>query len=232
MRVARSHESIEQRQEVVTELFGFIHDFFGLDTTTLVMKTLSEQKFLEAAEAVLQSAVGPWKSIDALKDFAVQALYGERPADRSLADRARPGRVSPFSVPFALLRSLAPSGQFDPRNLRTLSVAEALDCNGYVGEETRWETKPNGGENWLVTTVWVRVIPKMLKQTKIRFTNVGDNRILHEGKLWALAVEPMPCFWWLPGYTPLEVVMTRQRLEDETPSTVLIAIEGWRYTVR
>jgi len=231
VRVARASESIEQRQEAVTELFMFIRDFFGLDTTTLVARTLNEPKFLEAAEAVLQSAVGPWKSVDALRDFAVQALYGEKPADKSLADRAR-GRVSPFSVPFALLRSLAPSGQFDARNLRTLSIAEALDCNGYVGEETRWETKPHGGENWLITTVWARVIPKTRKHTKIRFTNVGENRILHEGRLTALTIDAMPCFWWLPGYTPIEVLMTRQQLEDETPSTVMLAIEGWRYTTR
>lgn len=231
MRVARTSESIEQRQEVVAELFRFIQDFFGLDTTMLQNRVLAEQKFLEAAEAVLQTAVGPWKSVDALRDFAVQMLHGERPADRSLADRAR-GRVSPFSVPFALLRSLAPGGQFDARNLRTLSVAEALDVNGYIGEETRWESRPNGGENWLVTTVWARVIPKTLKATKIRFINVSENRILHEGKLWALTVEPMPCFWWLPGHTPLEVVMTRQQIEDESPSTVMLAIEGWRYTTR
>jgi len=232
VRVARTNETIEQRQEVVTELFHFIRDFFGLDTTTLVTRTLDDQKFLEAAEAVLQSAVGPWKSVDALRDFAVQALYGERPADRRLVDRARPGRVSPFSVPFALLRALAPGGQFDPRNLHSLSLAEAIDTRGLIGEENRWEVKPHGGETWLVTTVWARVIPKMLKATRIRFTNIGENRILHDGKLWALTVDAMPCFWWFPGYTLLEVLMTRQQLEDESPSTVLIAIEGWRYTTR
>lgn len=227
MRVARTGETIEQRQEVVTELFNFIRDFFGLDTTTLVARTLNEQKFLEAAEAVLQSAVGPWKSVDALRDFAVQSLYGERPADRALIDRARPNRVSPFSVPFPLLRTLAPNGQFDPRNLRTLSIAEALEYSGYAGEETRWEAKPSSSENWLVTTMWVRVIPKVGKATRIRVTNIGENRILHDGRLQALTIDAMPCFWWLPGYTPIEVMLTRQQQEE--PSTVMLAIEGWRY---
>ena len=229
MRVARPGESIEQRQEVVTELFNFIRDFFGLDTTSLVMKTLDDQKFLEAAEAVLQSAVGPWKSVDALRDFAVQMLYGEKPADKSLADRTR-GRVSPFSVPFQLLRALAPNGQFNPRELRTLSVAETLDCNGYAGEEQRWETRPHSGEVWLVTTMWARVIPRVDKSTKIRVYNIGENCILHEGRLWALAADAMPCFWWFPGYTPIEVTLTRQ--QETEPTTVMIAIEGWRYPVR
>ncbi len=119
MRVARAGDTIEHRREVIDELFCFIRDFYGLDTTLLQHRLLDDEKFLEAAEAVLLSAVGPWKSVDALRDFAVQSLYGERPTDRALVDRARPGRVSPFSVPLPLLKSLAPNpGQFDPRNLR------------------------------------------------------------------------------------------------------------------
>jgi len=226
VRVARAHESIEQRQEVVDELFCFIRDFYGLDTTLLQHRLLEDHKFLEAAEAVLQSAVGPWKSVDALRDFAVQALYGERPPDRSLADRARPGRVSPFSVPFALLRALG-GGQFDPRNLRSLSMADALEYRGLAGEETRWHVQPYGIENWLITTVWARVLPKAPRTTRIQFTNVGDNRILHEGNLWALTADAMPCFWWLPAHTPLEAIITRQ--QEEEPSTVLLVVEGWRY---
>ena len=228
MRVARSHETIEERQEVVSELLYFIRDFYGLDTTLLQHRLLDEPKFLEAAEAVLQTAVGPWKSVDALRDFAVQSLYGEKPVDKALVERIRPGRVSPFSVPYALLRSLAPNpGQFDPHKLTTLSVADAKDYQGLSGEETRWEVRPHTGEHWLVTTVWARTVPKMPLATRIRFHDFGSNRILHDGSLWALTTEPMPCFWWLPAGTPLEAMMTRQR--DESPTTVLLAIEGWRY---
>ncbi len=230
MRVARAHESLDERREVVAELLKFIRDFNGLDTTVLVAK-LDDQKFLEAAEAVLQSAVGPWKSIDALCDFAVQALYGERPVDKALVERARPGRVSPFSVPLPLLRSLAPNpGQFDIRNLRTLSMADALRCEGLVGEDTRWSVQVTPGEAWLVTTMWAQALPKKLRHSQIRIVDLGANRILHDGKLWALLSEQMPCFWWLGPHTPLEMLITRQR--EEQPTEILLALEGWRYTVR
>lgn len=230
MRVARAHESLDERREVVVELLHFIRDFNGLDTTVLVEKT-ADLTFLEAAEAVLKSAVGPWKSVDALRDFAVQALYGERPADKALVERARPGRVSPFSVPLPLLRSLAPNpGQFDIRNLRTLSMADALRCEGVVGEDTRWSVQVTPGEAWLVTTMWAQALPKKLRYSQIRIVDLGANRILHDGKLWALLSEQMPCFWWLGPHTPLEMLITRQR--EEQPTEILLALEGWRYTVR
>jgi hypothetical protein len=228
VRVARARETLDERREVVAELLQFIHDFNRLDTTALIEKVHADQKFLEAAEAVLLAAVGPWKSVDALRDFAVQNLYGEKPSPESLAERIRPGRVSPFSVPYALLRAMAPNpGQFDPHQLRSLSVAEALQSNGYAGEEQRWDVRAPGSEVWLVTTMWARTIPKKSTVTKVRVVDQGSNRILHEGKLWAMIDDPMPCFWWLPPHTPLEITITRQR--EEAPIEVLFAIEGWRY---
>lgn len=228
MRVARSGESIEERQQVVVDLMGFIRDFNKLDTSALVAKVFNDQKFLEAAEAVLLSAVGPWKSVDALRDFCVVNLFGELPPSESLAERIRPGRVSPFSVPYALLRAMAPNpGQFDLHQLRSLSAAEALDVEGIVGQDDRWAIQTPPSEAWLVTTLWARAIPKYSTTTAVEVIDQGSNRILHQGKLWALIVEPMPCFWWLPPHSHLEIKLRRQR--PDPAMSLLLAIEGWRY---
>jgi hypothetical protein len=235
VRVANAlNKTFDERRDFVAEMLIFIRDFNKLDTELLVEKVYADDKFLEAAEAVLQSAVGPWKSMEALRDFAVQALYGEKPPLEGLTDRIRRSegsRVSPFSVPFAFLRALAPNpGQLDVRRLSSLSQAEAIDVNGNVGEENRWEVRVPGGQAWLVTTLWARMLPpRHTPKAKVTVTNFADNRILHEGRFWALAVEPMPCFWWLHHHSTLEIRLTRQQQEE--PHSVLLAIEGWRYTL-
>lgn len=230
MRVARAHESLDERREVVAELLKFIRDFNGLDTTVLVAK-LDDQKFLEAAEAVLQSAVGPWKSIDALRDFAVQALYGERPADLALAERIRPrDRMTPFSVPLSILKSVAPNpAQFNMRDLRTLCLSQALSSTGYAGEELASQNLVNQGEQWLVTSMWARTIPALPRNTQVRVTDQGSMRILHEGPLWAFVTETVPCFWVLPRSSMLDVRFSRQR--EDAPCEIMTVIEGWRYSL-
>ena len=232
MRVARSHQSHDDRRRVVVDLLTFIHDFNQLDTTLLIAKAHADFKFVEAAEAILQSAIGPWRSVEALRDFAVQALSGEKPPAVRDLERARPrGRVSPFSVPFELLRAMAPNpGTFNLSQLQSLSETASIEFEGYAGAEDRWPMMSPRGEAWLVTTVWARVIPTFSTVTTIEIRNPGDDRILHRGKLWGLVVEPMPCFWWLPPYHSLDVKLTRQ--QPEPPAGALIAIEGWRYTTR
>jgi hypothetical protein len=232
VRVARAHETLDERRQVVTELLDFIHDFNQLDTTSLVQRVLSEQAFLEAAEAVLLSAVGPWKSVEALRDFCVQNLIGISAPTLGLADRIRPhARMTPFSVPFALLRAMAPNpGQFEVHRLRSLSVADAIDLHG-PGVDDRWQTMVPRDEAWLVTTMWARAIPRCApKVHDIEVWDQGANRMLHRGKLWALTADAMPCFWWLAPVTPIEVRITRQR-EDEQ-ATLMLVVEGWRYITR
>lgn len=223
-----SNQSLEERQQTVIGLFEFIRDFNKLDTTLLIEKIYTDPKFLEAAEAVLTSAVGPWKSVDALCDFAVQSLFGQSRPTESLADRAR-GRVSPFSVPFALLRALAPNpGTFDPHQLRSLTIADAIDVEGFVGKEDRWTFQSNRDETWLVTTMWARTIPAYSTHTRVRVEDQGANRLLHEGAFAALCLEAQPCFWWLPPNSLLHVTLTRQ--QQDPRSCVILAIEGWRFT--
>jgi hypothetical protein len=236
MRVARVHQSLDERRRVVVDLLDFIHDFNKLDTTLLIQKANDDFKFVEAAEAVLESAIGPWKSVEALRDFAVQALSGEKPQQERDMERVRPrGRVSPFSVPFSLLRTMAPNpGQFDPRNLRSLSETDSLEVAGDIcgGDQRFRSIRVIRDEAWLVTTMWARVLPTVSPVSDIQVHDMGANRILHRGKLWALTVEPMPCFWWLPPHSELEVKLTRQRPEPHGTLTVLLAVEGWRYVGR
>jgi len=223
MRVARAGQSLDDRRRVVIDLLRFIHDFNQLDTTLLIAKA-SDFKFVEAAEAVLQAGVGPWKSIEALRDFCVQALTGEKPLPVNLADQIRPKhRATPFSVPWEMLRAMAPNpGQFDVRQLRSLSAAEALE----LPSNAAWRQLVTQDEAWLVTTLWGRVIPQTSTRTEIEVIDQGSQRILHRGKLWAVISEAMPCFWWLPPNSSLEI---RLRDVPNDPTTALIAIEGWRY---
>ena len=117
MRVARTRETLDERRQVVVELLGFIRDFNNLDTTLIVKRVLEDQTFLEAAEAVLLSAIGPWRSVEALRDFCVQNTIGEPPPEPNLTERIRPAhRMTPFSVPFSLLHAMAPK-PFDPFEL-------------------------------------------------------------------------------------------------------------------
>ena len=229
MRVARSHETLDERRQVVVELLDFIHDFNKLDTTLIVQKVLAEQKFLEAAEAVLLSAVGPWKSVEALRDFCVQNLTGETPVEASLVDQIRPrARATPFSVPLAILRAMAPNpSQFDMHRLRSLSHADAIALKGNPAAEDHWPLNVPRNEAWLVTTMWARLIPKFTTVHDIEVIDQGAARILHRGKLWALLVDAMPCFWWLPPVSMLETRITQRREADD--SNLLLVIEGWRY---
>lgn len=229
MRVARAYETLDDRRQVIVELMDFIRDFNKLDTTLLVQRVMSEQKFLEAAEAVLLSAVGPWNSVEALRDFCVHNLMGEKPIDEPLAEKIRPhGRVTPFSVPFALLRAMAPRNQFDPHRLRSLSLSEAIELRGASATEDRWPINVGREEAWLITTMWGRAIPKPpLTGTQIIVHDEYANRQLHDGKLWALLADAIPCFWWLPPVGRLEVKITQQRFDE--PITLMLVIEGWRY---
>jgi hypothetical protein len=225
VRVARSHQSLDDRRRVIVDLLTFIRDFNNLDTTLLIARVYGhDMKFVEAAEAVLQSAIGPWRSIEALRDFAVQALTGEKPLPLNLADQIRPKhRATPFSVPWEMLRALAPNpGQFDVRQLRSLSAAEALNLPSNV----IWQMLVPQDQAWLVTTLWGRVLPQTSTSTAIEVVDAGSQRILHQGKLWAVISEAMPCFWWLPPNSALTV---RLRDAPENPTTALLAIEGWRY---
>lgn len=236
MRVARAGLAADDRLRAVVELLTFIYDFNQLDTTLLIKKAYDDFKFVEAAEAVLESAIGPWNSIERLRDFAVQALTGEKPPSERDMERVRPrGRVSPFSVPFSLLRAMAPNpGQFDPHRLRSLSETDSLDVAGeFVGADERFRPmRVPRDEAWLVTTMWARVLPVASAISDIQVQDMGANRILHRGKLWALTVEPMPCFWWLPPISELEIKLWRQRSEPHGNLAVLLAVEGWRYVTR
>ena len=227
MRVARAHQNHEERRQVVIDLLDFIHDFNKLDTTLLVDKALADFKFVEAAEAVLQAAVGPWKSVDALRDFCVQALYGEKRPN--IAERTRPGRVTPFSVPYELLRAVAPNpSQFHPHKLRTLNKPQTLeippqgtDWFGLQVPQDQW---------WLVTTVWARAVPHRvgLNRVDIEFEDAASGRYVHNGKLWALLEEPMPSFWPLVRNSFLRCTL-RNWHHIEEPVGLLIVVEGWCY---
>lgn len=225
-------KTLDERRQIVIDLLDFIHDFNRLDTTLLVSRVMDDVKFLEAAEAVLVSAVGPWKSVDALRDFCVHNLTGERAPIVGLADRIRPReRVTPFSVPLPLLKAMAPNpGQFDMRDLKTLSVAQALSANGYVGEELSFSNMVPTGEAWLVTSMWARTIPTLPKATRVTVVDQGTMRILHDGPLWTFVADSIACFWHLPRASMIDVRFTRQR-EDE-PTEIMMVIEGWRYQLR
>jgi hypothetical protein len=103
-----------------------------------------------------------------------------------------------------------------------LSAAEALE----LPSNATWRQLVSQDEAWLVTTLWGRVIPQTSTRTEIEVIDQGSQRILHRGKLWAVISEAMPCFWWLPPNSSLEI---RLRDVPEDPTTALIAIEGWRY---
>ncbi len=230
MRVARSHQSLDDRRRVVVDLLTFIHDFNQLDTTLLIDKAQADFEFVEAAETILQSAVGPWKSIEALRDFAVQALGGEKPMPVRDMERVRPrGRVSPFSVPFDLLRAVVPHrGQFNPAKLRSLSKVVELELPD--GRTWDHELQVPQDQWWLVTTMWARAVPgySRYRGVKIEVQDTGANRILHDGPLQALYEEPMPCFWPLLPNTALRPTV-RGYEHDYAPMMVLIAFEGWIY---
>jgi hypothetical protein len=223
--------NLTERRQVVVDLLEFIRDFGQLDTTLLVKRTMDDHKFLEAAEAVLSSAVGPWRSVEALRDFCVHHLIGEKPLPREL-ERVRPReRVTPFSVPFALLRAMAPNpSQFDIHQLRTVSETKSFELAGDAAKDDRWPLRVLGDQAWLVTTMWGRTIGKIPHATDVEVTDVYANRIVHRGKLWALAAEAMPCFWWLPPNAELHTKLFRQR--DEDPTLAILVVEGWCYQVR
>lgn len=229
MRVARAHHTNDDRRRIVVDMLTFIHDFRDLDTTSLIQKAHEDFKFVEAAEAVLQTAVGAWKSVEALCDFCVHHMFGDKPPDPATVDHIKPrGRVSPFSVPFELIRAMAPNpGQFDPHRLRSLSHEGSTQFNGFIGEDRRWDARTPQTEAWLVTGMRAFALPDRPTNTTFRVTDQGSNRILHEGKVWPLFVEPTPCFWWLPPVSFLEFAFTRQREDPETE--LLLIIEGWRY---
>lgn len=229
MRVVRAHHKDEDRRRTVVDMLTFIRDFRDLDTTALIKKAHDDFKFVEAAEAVLQSAVGAWKSVEALCDFCVHHMFGDTPVDPDTAERIRPrGRVSPFSVPFELLRAMAPNpGQFNPHQLKSLSEERSVKFNGYIGEDRRWDMRVPRSEAWLVTTMRAFALPERPTQTTFRVTDQGANRILHEGRVWPLLVEPVPCFWWLGPVSFIEAAFTRQQPDPETE--LVFIIEGWRY---
>jgi len=235
MRVARAGQSLDDRRRVVVDLLKFIHDFNQLDTTLLIAKVYdSDMKFVEAAEAVLQSAVGPSRSIEALRDFAVQALTGEKPLPVREMDRIRPQhRVTPFSVPYELLRAIVPHrGQFDPHRLRSLNKTDMLELPSTRPE---WTHAVSQDQWWLVTTIWVRAVPyrPALQRVRLDIRDQGSQRILHEGPLGVLLEEPMPCFWPFPPNSYLRLLF--RGYDEQTPSecrdptTLLMAIEGWSY---
>lgn len=224
--------NLTERRQVVVDLLEFIRDFSQLDTTLLVQRAMDDHKFLEAAEAVLSSAVGPWRSVEALRDFCVHNLIGEKPPRERELERIRPReRVTPFSVPFALLRAMAPNpSQFDIRQLRTLSETKSFELTGNAADENRWLERVLSDQAWLVTTMWARTVGKVPLATDVEVIDTGANRILHRGKLWALTAEAMPCFWWLPPNYELDTKLFRQR--DEDPTIAILVVEGWRYLMR
>lgn len=225
MRVA-TNKTLDERRQYVVDLLDFIRDFNRLDTTFIKQRIWDDVKTLEAAEAVLSSAVGAWRSIEALRDFCVQTMIGEKPLEGTTE---RAARVSPFSVPVQLLRAMAPNpGNFNIHSqLKSLSFTDVVNVGTYIGEEQRWEKLVTGGENWLVTSIWARGIPTTPKFTRAIVTDLGANRLLHDGSIRAWTVDAMPCFWFLPSHTPLEIRFTRQREDVETE--LLLVVEGWRY---
>lgn len=235
MRVARSHQNLDDRRRVVVDLLTFIRDFNNLDTTLLIDRVYdSDMKFVEAAEAVLMSAVGAWRSIEALRDFAVQALTGEKPLAVREMDRIRPQhRVTPFSVPYELLRAIVPHrGQFDSQRLRSLNKTNTLELPSGRPE---WTHAIPQDQWWLVTTIWVRAVPyrPALQPVRLDVRDEGSQRILHEGPLGVLLEEPMPCFWQLPPNSYLRILFRGYeeiyQPEHRDSTALLMAIEGWTY---
>lgn len=229
MKVARVNQTQADRRCVVLELLAFIRDFNHLDTTQLILRAQADFEFVEACEAVLQSAVGPWRSVDALRDFCVQALTGFPPTTIEFMERVRPRhRVSPFSIPFELLQAVMPHrGQFDAHRLRTLAYnSENQLRTGTSSVEAGYQVPCD--QWWLVTTAWARVITTvpLNSSTRVEFHDLGANRTLHFGLLQALVEEPMPCLWQL---APNGFCRTIIHSNAHEPTTVILAIEGWIY---
>jgi hypothetical protein len=235
VRLATVTKPHDERRQYVVDLLKFIHDFNSLDTTLLIEKAHADFAFVEAAEAVLLTKTGAWNSVDALRDFCVHALTGEQPPTKALTDRIRPHqRVTPFSVPYELLRAVVPNrSSFDPSRLRTLSLADAITVAPQVESDLHQRVQLPQNEWWLVTTLWARALPHApwFDKLNVRVVDMGSNRILHEGKLWALFEEPMPCFWSLGPSSMLEIGVRvwrdQKTLKEDT--TLMFAIEGWRY---
>lgn len=229
MRVA-TNRTLDERRQYVAEMLDFIRDFNKLDTTLVKQRVWNDQKALEAAEAVLAAGVGAWKSIEALRDFCVQTMFGEKPPDGFTGSTAT--RVSPFSVPLPLLRAMAPNpGNFDvSTQLRSLNLVDTISLGSLAGEEKHWTKLVPQGEAWLVTSIWARGVPTTPRYTRVTAQDVGSNRILYDGLLWAWSIEAMPCFWWFSPYSPIEIRFTRQR--EDVEAEVLLVVEGWRFMWR
>ena len=234
MRVRRTL-AIDERRKRIIDLLTFIHDFNELDTTLMIEQARDNVAFVEAAEAVLESAVGPTNSIEALRGFCIQAMMGSAPPQRRDLERVRPRmRVSPYSVPLELLRTFI-GGNFDIRNLSTF--AETVNFDLPYAFETGgalviWMTPQ---DEWrLVTTLWVRLVGATndsLKVLRLSAYDEGSRRRLFDGRLGVFAEEPMACCWQFPPNSAFKVEITSANFTcDET--IALVACEGWRYMRR
>lgn len=227
--------AIDERRKRVIDLLTFIHDFNELDTTILIEQARSNVAFVEAAEAVLESAVGPTNSLDALRGFCIQAMMGLAPQPRSDMDRVRPRmRVSPYSVPLELLRAFI-GGNFDIGRLSTFAETINFDLPYAFeagGAHAIWLTPQ---DEWrLVTTLWVRLVGATndcLKVLRLSAYDEGAQRRLFDGRLGVFAEEPMACCWQFPPNSAFKVEITSANFTcDET--IALVACEGWRYNRR
>lgn len=228
MRVVRTGQNHDDRRRIVVDMLQFIHDFNQFDTTRLILQAREDFKFVEAVEAVLMTAVGPWKSVEALRDFAVQRLTGMPPLPVEISERVRRrDRLSPFSVPYDLLRAIVPHrGQFDPGRLRLLVKNWAVELPRqaklpllYVPQD-QW---------WLVTTMWARAVPwhPAYRHVVVHIHDEGTNRALYDGPLPMLQEEAQPCWWPIAPNSALAGNLSGSN--EEPQMTLFLVIEGWMY---
>jgi hypothetical protein len=224
-----------ERRQTIANWIQFVGDFGQIDVDQLLVR-VEDNTFVEAIEAVLKAGGRPWAAFEHVRDFCVNALYGEKPVARTGPPRPR-HRVTPFSVPMELLRSVFTSqnrgsrgyqAEFTPGRLRIHEESFVLDVpmNGEAGHHFRILQ-----EQFLLTTVWARVVPPIEPlRHHVEIVDEGANR-RQDMLLWALVAEPQPLFLPLPPHSSVNIRVrsNTDELRELPPMHVLMSLEGWAY---
>ena len=233
----------EERRQAIASMLGFINDFCRLDVALLIERT-ERVEFVESAEAVMESAVGAWRSMEALRDFCVHQLTGEKPPPMLPTDRIRPREMTPYSVPFELLRAMAPRpSTFTQKDLSVLCLAEACSVAPSPENKVAMTFRMPHNECWLITSLQARVLPDPapFRAMKLWFTDLARNLYMNGGNndgisMWRILDTPMPLFEFISASGQLElrlqVKYPPEYWNKLTEAHVMFVIEGWRYAVR
>jgi hypothetical protein len=226
-----------ERRQAIANWIQFVGDFGQIDVDAL-LPCIEDNAFVEAVEAVLKAAGRPWASFEHVRDFCVQRLYGEKSIAHTGPPRPR-HRVTPFSVPMELLRSVftfkdhrgRDQSEFVPGRLRIREESFVLDVPMNGEADHRFLVTQD--QMLLLTTVWARVVPPIEPlRHRVEIIDEGANR-RQDMLLWALVTEPQPLFLPLSPNTSVNVRVrpgwAPQSNENTPPIHVLMSFEGWSY---